>query len=335
MNLLEKEARKILIKHNFEPSKPPLNHTYFFPPWISIKFDKKKQIGNRQNHEDEIAYWRDLFITVESKPVRELFEICLSDAITRKYNIRMMGTGVGRFAFEIKNVNVSTTVKSNIIWVQKTVSLLSAIKKSYGLKIEPSKIVVGDAKKMELADNTISIVITSPPYLPASSGREDYLIGKSIAITALGLLTSDDIRIRETQSVGSMKVNGTLKSNELPSEIIELYNWLKNDELRCIKAEPIVFYYQDLIRALKEIFRVLLPGGLAIFIIGKESVFYNFKTREVLYRVYCDKIFMKIAAQQGFLIANQFDIELDKKSSNARPRSRDSFFETVFILKKP
>lgn len=331
--ILENEIEKILIESDFT-SFSVSDKKYSFPPWISRKFQKNKKLGDQEKSEIEIAFWQKLIFSVKPEEIREIFEVCLSDAIARKYNIRMMGTGVGRFAFEIRETKLSTLVKSNLIWVLKIASLINVLKINYDIKMQNSKIIKGNAKKINLPDNCISIVVTSPPYLPASSGREDYLIGKSIGITALGLMSIDEIRDLESQSVGSMKVNGQLNLIGLPNEAIELYYWLKNDELRCIKALPIIFYYQDLIQALREVFRVLLPSGIAIFVIGKESLFYRYKSREVIYRVRCDNIFKKIAQDQGFLIEKQFDLELDKKNSNARPRSMDSFFETIFVLKK-
>ncbi len=71
-----------------------------------------------------------------------------------------------------------------------------------------------------------------------------------------------------------------------------------------------------------------------MFIIGKETVFYSYKTREVLYRVSCDEIFKEIAQAVGFVISETVDVELNKKNRNARPRSLDKFFETAIVLQK-
>jgi hypothetical protein len=178
-------------------------------------------------------------------------------------------------------------------------------------------------------------VVTSPPYLPASSGREDYLVGKSIAITALGLMHPEAIALSEMQSIGSMKANGAVRIDRLPAEVQDLYSWLKGNELRRIKADPVALYYQDLRDALGETYRVLIPGGLAIYIVGKESVFYSYKSRTILYTVPCDRIFLQIATDSGFVVEGKIDLELDKKQGNARPRSTDDYFESICILKKP
>jgi ubiquinone/menaquinone biosynthesis C-methylase UbiE len=97
------------------------------------------------------------------------------------------------------------------------------------------------------------------------------------------------------------------------------------------KALPTLTYYQDIKKALEDSFRILKKGGKAVYIIGKETVFYRSKTREVLYRVECDVIFKEIALNTGFQIIEIVDIELDKKNKNARPRSLDKYYESAII----
>jgi len=147
-------------------------------------------------------------------------------------------------------------------------------------------------------------------------------------------MTNEEIGQTESKAVGSMK-SDHIDNGGLPSAVYELYNWLLNDELRSIKAQPVLAYYSSLKQALRESFRVLMPNGLAIYVIGKESIFYQFKTREVLFRVACDDIFSEIAKSCGFIAHKRVDVELDKKNKNARPRSLDSYYETIYIFKKP
>ena len=42
-----------------------------------------------------------------------------------------------------------------------------------------------------------------------------------------------------------------------------------------------------------------------------------------------------LAKAAGFLIEGETNVELDKGNKNARPRSLDSYYETVFLLRKP
>jgi hypothetical protein len=307
---------------------------YRFPSWIERKFERTKSHGQQRKYEDEISAWRSAISDIEEQRVREILEVCLSDAISRKFNIRMMGTGVGRFALEIGNTDLSIIMNSNLDRLKQMASVCSTIKSIYDVHPAPSKVIEDTAISMPLKTESVSMVMTSPPYLPASSGRENYLLGKSISITALNLMSENEIVHAEGRSIGSMKTFGESDLESLPQEVNDAYVWLKSDPLRKIKAEPVASYYSELKKALLETHRVLLPGGLAAYVIGKESIFYEFKSRKTLYRVDCAGIFQQIAFDCDFSLEERIDVQLDKKNANARPRSLDSYYETIFILKK-
>lgn len=80
--------------------------------------------------------------------------------------------------------------------------------------------------------------------------------------------------------------------------------------------------------------RIIKQSGKIIYIIGKESIFYNNLTKEILYKVECDKIFIEIAESIGLQIEDVIHIELDKKETVARPRSSDKYYETAIIMSK-
>jgi len=312
------------------------NHDrYSFPPWITRKFERWHSQIEQVELETEITKWLGAINEVANSAIRRVLEVCLSDAIGRKFNIRMMGTGVGRFALEIAKTRLSTLMESNLNRLLHTAFTCATLISAYDGRLGKAKVLNDTATSMPLPNESVSLILTSPPYLPASSGRENYLISKSVSITALGLMSGKEIQAKEKQSVGSMKSIGTLDWKGVPNEVHRLYEWLKNDSLREIKAVPTVLYYRDIKKALGESFRVLVPGGIAIYIIGKESVFYRFSTRKVLYRVSCDDIFREIAESCGFIVEESIDVELAKKNRNARPRSLDSYYETVVQLRKP
>ena len=334
MSKLRQAVEKTISNYNshVEPSIEP---NYSFPPWIAKKFVRLKTSQEQEKYEREITLWQKAISGTDSDEAQQILRVCLSDAITRKFNIRMMGTGVGRFALEIRKQELSTIMKANLGNLVHLASLVQVLKCVYNLKFQPSTVVHGTATNTHLPNESASIILTSPPYLPASSGRENYLVGKSISITTLGLMTPDEIREMETKSIGSMRNNNNVDISGLPNDVYQLYDWLNADELRKIKAKPSVAYYRELKNALLETHRILVQGGLAVYVIGRESVFYRFKTREILHKVACDKIFQEIAEQCGFIVDYRVDVQLDKKNSNARPRSLDAFYETVFVLKKP
>ncbi|MBI5211992.1 MAG: class I SAM-dependent methyltransferase [Nitrospirae bacterium] len=284
---VEETAQRLLdMAADIEVDKP----TYKFPQLIAKKFERWGSIEEQLSYERAISKWKCAIDQIDNERLRHLFEICLSDALTRKFVIRMMGTGVGRFALEIAKTSLDTLMSSNFKVLAHSIRVARSLIDGYGIRLGNATISHGTAVKLPFDDDIFSVVITSPPYLPASSGREDYLIGKAVSNVALDLMTDTEIEETEAASVGSMKW-AVAHGDGLPASVYELHDWLVRDPLREIKAKPILAYYLSLKQALKETFRVLLPGGYAFYVVGKESVFYRFSTREVLYRVECDKIF--------------------------------------------
>lgn len=318
----------------YDKSDSSADVIYTFPSWIAKKFTRWNAESERQMYEQEIQKWKTAITSIDDAELRAVFEVCLSDVLTRKFNMRMLGTGVGRFALEIAKSKISTLMFQNLQYAERCSKVCKVLRDSYALKMPDAVVIQGDARKMPLPSESISMVVTSPPYLPASSGRENYLKGKSVSLTALGLLSEEQMRLCDTASIGAMKQNGMTERKDLPQGVYDLVDWLKADPLREIKAEPILSYYTDLSAALKETNRVLIPGSTAIYVVGKESIFYTFATRAVLRRVPCAEIFTELAENAGFEIVRQRDIELDKKNKNARPRSLDAYFESAVYLRK-
>jgi ubiquinone/menaquinone biosynthesis C-methylase UbiE len=88
-------------------------------------------------------------------------------------------------------------------------------------------------------------------------------------------------------------------------------------------------------QALTEMGRVLLPGGRAVVVTGKQSTFYRFATREALYVVPAAAILAEEAERAGFEVSALHDIQLKKANMNARPRSLDDYYETLIMLRRP
>lgn len=307
-------------------------NSYTFPYDIEKKFKRWDKLDEMNEYENEISMILNYIDTIHS-PQKDLLKIALSDALTRKFNIRMMGTGSGRFALEIGKTQLSTIIKSDIVNFIKGIKTVNTIKSIYKLTTPTPAVTNGNATQRSVADNSFDLIITSPPYIPASSGREDYLVGKMISLKAMGLYNDDNVDFCKKNSVGSMNVESD-ELAEMPNEVNDLYNWLLNDELRCVKAKPIIAYYKSILSSLKEDARTIRDDGKIIYIIGKETVFYSSSTKEVLYRVECDKIFSRIATQANLVVEEIIDIELDKKDNIARPRGTDKYYECAIIMKK-
>ena len=311
----------------------PEGGAYVLPPWMAKKFERKGEVEQQQALEASIAGWMNALERVEDPVCKRVLSVCISDGISRKFNVRMMGTGVGRFALEVRKTRLDVLIRKSMQSALHQARIFALLKSSYGIQPAPATVVQGNAGALDLDNNSQGFVLTSPPYLPAASGREAYLFSKSIALTALGLMTVEEIEQGRSAVVGSMQA-GVAEEESLPPGVDDLVAWLEQDELRCIKAQPTRAYYQGLRRALQEAHRVLKPGAKSCWVIGKESVFYTFKTRQVLRRVHCDQLFVDLAEEVGLSVVDQIDIELQKRNLNARPRSKDPYFECAIVLQK-
>ena len=191
----ETKAKALGIKINDLANSHPsicnsrINDQYTFPEEIQRKFRRWGTLDEMYQYEKEISNELHL-INNEIGFYKTLNQIALSDALTRKFNIRMMGTGSGRFALEIGKTSLQSLIKGNMSSSIHALSVISILRSCYGLIIKDANVYKGDATRRECADNSCDIIVTSPPYLPASSGREDYLVGKMISLKALVITIS-------------------------------------------------------------------------------------------------------------------------------------------------
>ena len=154
---------------------------YVLPPWMGIKFERKGQLAEKQQHEATIAGWIEALQRVEDPLAKRVLSVCVSDGINRKFNVRMMGTGVGRFALEVRKTDLNQFIRKSIQNAQHQLRLFSELKKAYKVSPAPTRVLEGNASDLPLDSNSQGFILTSPPYLPAASGREAYLFSKSIA----------------------------------------------------------------------------------------------------------------------------------------------------------
>ncbi len=288
---------------------------------------------------------------------RTLARVCLSDALTRKLHMRFLGTGVGRFALELRRASVRALFLSRYAALCREAALAADVLPAYGLASPAAAAVArADARSLPLPDGAAATVLTSPPYLPASSGRENYLMSKAPSLLLLGLLDAGGVERLNQRAAGSMGSDVEAGQGQVGNPLVmvsprssssgartdplglspgerRLVEWLAADSLRAIKAEPVRRYFLHLRLALVEMGRVLRPGGRAAVVIGTRSTFYRFRTREPVYTVETASLLAEAATSLGLTVDSFIEVELDKGNRNARPRSLDSYSETILLLR--
>ncbi|MCX7860147.1 MAG: site-specific DNA-methyltransferase [Chloroflexus sp.] len=128
-----------------------------------------------------------------------------------------------------------------------------------------ASVALGDARQLDLADQTVDAVITSPPYLNAI----DYLRGHRLALVWFGYQLSYLRAIRAT-SIGAERAPDPHADTTLAARVMRrmgIINQLPPRQHRLFER-----YVLDLAALLREIQRVLKAGGQAVFVLGNSCV---------------------------------------------------------------
>jgi hypothetical protein len=161
----------------------------------------------------------------------------------------------------------------------------------------PTKISLGDARSMRIRSASIDLVLTSPPYLNAI----DYMRCSKYSLVWMGY-TVGQIRVLRAESVGTEV--GLSYDND--PEISLLIGKLNLGDLPKRQRELVAAYIADMRLALREVARVLVPRGRAVYVLGENTI------RGVYVR----------NAKIVLMLASQLGLHLEKASSRPLPSNR-------------
>lgn len=302
-----------------------------FPSWLMKNRKMTPEIAAELKGEISTAQ----SIVAECDPrVHRLFRVLMSDAIARRIKMRFLGTGVGRFSLTFTKTSIPQFFSKSLQKYAKVAATSEWLRDTVHLHFAEVQVVKADARHLPDDLGTFNILMTSPPYLPASSGRESYAKARAPSLIALGMKEPEEIEDLIDDSVGSMH-GGNAALDQLMEHERDLVEWLHQDDLRSIKAMPTARYFLDIRQAFSEMRRIMQPGAYCIVVSGKQSTFYKFSTRETLYTVPAARILADEAEQVGFEVESLQDLQLVKLNKNARPRSLDDYYETIITLRNP
>jgi DNA modification methylase len=137
-------------------------------------------------------------------------------------------------------------------------------KKSVG-RGPASRVCLGDARSLPVQDASIDLVVTSPPYLNAI----DYIRCSKFSLVWMGYRIPDLRKVR-AGSVGTESPGSEAHSDYAIQAIISDMK-LKPGLGRHDEA-VLAHYIGDMQRAMREVARVLAPGGRAVYVIGENTV---------------------------------------------------------------
>jgi DNA modification methylase len=122
-------------------------------------------------------------------------------------------------------------------------------------------IFCSNAQRLGLADNSIDLIVTSPPY---PSNAIDYMRTHKFALVWLGHDIASLSKMRRNYMGG--EYIGDFRMRELPDYSNQVVTGLSQKDPK--KANALRRYYTEMSQCLSEIFRVLKPGKGAVVVVG-------------------------------------------------------------------
>jgi len=124
---------------------------------------------------------------------------------------------------------------------------------------------LGDARNLPLNDASVDMVLTSPPYLNAI----DYMRCSKFSLVWMGHSIGDLRRIR-SQGIGTeLGKRGSIDDREVLGILSDLR---LRPALELRDEAVLVRYIEDMRRAFREVYRVLRPGGRAVYVVGENTI---------------------------------------------------------------
>jgi hypothetical protein len=144
-------------------------------------------------------------------------------------------------------------------------SILRASQLSSRKKLHSAIVRYADARNLPLADESVDLVITSPPYLNAI----DYLRGHKLSLVWMGHRVKD-IRTLRSQNIGTECLMRTAVDNEHIQFALKAMGDLKKLPER--SKGMLSRYAHDMDFVLAEVSRVLKQTGEAVIVVGNSTI---------------------------------------------------------------
>ncbi|MEW6330341.1 MAG: hypothetical protein AB1560_02670 [Pseudomonadota bacterium] len=195
--------------------------------------------------------------------------------------------------------------------------------------IGPATVVKqGDARKLEIKNESIDLVLTSPPYLNAI----DYLRCSKFSLVWMGY-NVNDLRMLRAKCVGSeVSLDEASEDPSIKAVVrrLRLTPMLSNRNYALL-----AHYVWDMRLALKEVFRVLRPRGRAVYVVGDSTICGTFIRNSTIISTVAEENGLTLISRQSRALPNDRRYLpppiKNKKNSGLNSRMRR---EVVLVLKK-
>ncbi len=163
-----------------------------------------------------------------------------------------------------------------------------------------SRIVAGDARSLPLADCSVDLIVTSPPYANAL----DYMRAHKFSLAWLGDPIPSLTRLRREYIGSESAGSGTtaISEEQLPATVRAVVDSVGAAD--AAKSRVLLRYFTDMSASIREMERVLRPGSAAVIVVGPSTM------RGIL--VPTHEYLADLAAQAGFEVVRVAPRNLDR-----------------------
>lgn len=291
-----------------------------------------------------------------SKKEPGLLEVLLSDAVTKKIRYRFVGVGNGKYTIEVVKQPILERFEQKVRSTLAICDVFEWLEMRVGVSFAASSASIGDATTLEGLPNKLEVggCITSPPYLPASSGREHYAPSRAVALSVTGLADA----MRHDRFVGTAEVDDESRFD--PKSLTPagqgLLQYLLSDKsdnadpqrdaMRFArKAIPSWRYLVDIERFMKSLRKRTGENGVCVLVVASQHTFYSHRRLQeakqngdeggaVEYVAKGSELYGQIAVRAGWNLDEEIQMQLAKSATSmARPRSKDEYSESILVLR--
>ncbi|MFQ5881774.1 MAG: DNA methyltransferase [Candidatus Methylomirabilales bacterium] len=241
---------------------------------IGLAADPWRALGKRYDQRvvDFFRYWftprtiQELTALIErirrvrNPSVRRALEVAFSSAIvTKSGGVSLARDLAHSRPHKVSDKKVRPALDAFAERVEKLCAGLSILAEAPGRAIT----IMGDARSLPLADNSVALIVTSPPYANAI----DYPRAHKFSLFWLGE-PYDSLAKRRPEYIGA-EVKERMEALPSSTATLAVESVARRDK---DKAAILFRYFRDMHRALQEMFRVLEPARAAVIVVGSSRV---------------------------------------------------------------
>ncbi|MGS1038356.1 DNA methyltransferase [Burkholderia gladioli] len=340
---LSRATKQFLERLGDRDDKRP---TFAFPQELKAKIERRDRIDQTSFLGEIVEETTQLASALaglrRDHPEEELLFTLASDAVTKKVRYRFIGVGNGRYTIEIVKQPLLERMREKVHRSEQLAGVFAEIQELLDTKLGRVRVAQGDARDRNTwpINKDIDVIITSPPYLPASSGREHYASSRSLAFAMLGYPPGES-------GYFDMAPGDGTEAFKLArfSEAARLMTYLESDASAEAdpqrdamrferKAVPTLQYLADVRRFFESAKASLSTNGVLLVVIAHHHTFYSHRRQEIEHIVSGCALYAEIAADVGLDLIEEIEMELLKaKTSKARPMAKEDYYESVLVFR--